>query len=631
MITKNTNRMTDGAAVNVLDFGAVGDGVADDTVAIQAAVDYTAGLGGGTVSIPSGSFYITSQVNITDSNVNIVGAGRGVTKILSNALSCFWVEGTIGSELTATADYTVGDDAFTLASSHGYAVDDVIRVIGQRNSLSSDADDDWRLGYGTTGSATGYYGEFLQVKTQDGTTGFTTYSGLNFPDYRNDATQETDPNARAATTFQKVDMVNNVTISDLTIEAQKDSNGAIRFKYGYNCLVSRVEFKQFSFTGAGVYFQNSFDCIAENSSVTYGPDIDLINNKANYNAFKFAGSQTCKVTTSTIRNCSQGVDFTYFNLNPITLFCGMYDCSVTGAEITGATSHGGSYAITFSGNQFLSVTQGISCRSRSSIIVNNTASYKGGIGASVSTNPLDYAFGIYEGWARDCVMSGNVVKGGFFAGFSVVDGGSSSEESFGYTGLTCTGNTTSNCKYGFYRNSGAYNEKTEHSGTVISDNVFRNCYTRFIYLEGISAGTIIRSNVMDTLQTGADGILIGANTHPHTVVENNWIKDCGAGVDAIDVDGETLTYPYATNFTCLVRGNVFVGTNGTLVNSSSTYLNQDLYSTDAVNKVGSLPIVDGVTAPSATSGTAFMFIDVADGDLKIAFGDGVVKTITTDV
>lgn len=41
-------------------------------------------------------------------------------------------------------------------------------------------------------------------------------------------------------------------------------------------------------------------------------------------------------------------------------------------------------------------------------------------------------------------------------------------------------------------------------------------------------------------------------------------------------------------------------------------------------------IVDGITAPTATVGQAKLYVDSADGDLKIIFGDGTVKTIVTD-
>lgn len=41
-------------------------------------------------------------------------------------------------------------------------------------------------------------------------------------------------------------------------------------------------------------------------------------------------------------------------------------------------------------------------------------------------------------------------------------------------------------------------------------------------------------------------------------------------------------------------------------------------------------ITDGVTAPSAVSGVAQIYVDSSGGDLKIAFGDGTVKTIVTD-
>lgn len=46
--------------VSVKDFGAIGDGVADDTAAIQAAVDHVNSLGGGVVLFPSGTYGVSA-------------------------------------------------------------------------------------------------------------------------------------------------------------------------------------------------------------------------------------------------------------------------------------------------------------------------------------------------------------------------------------------------------------------------------------------------------------------------------------------------------------------------------------------------------------------------------------------
>lgn len=67
------NRFAD--VVNVRDFGAVGDGGADDTAAIQAAINFAASRNGGYVNIPSGVYKISSTLSITTSNIKIIGNG----------------------------------------------------------------------------------------------------------------------------------------------------------------------------------------------------------------------------------------------------------------------------------------------------------------------------------------------------------------------------------------------------------------------------------------------------------------------------------------------------------------------------------------------------------------------------
>lgn len=46
--------------------------------------------------------------------------------------------------------------------------------------------------------------------------------------------------------------------------------------------------------------------------------------------------------------------------------------------------------------------------------------------------------------------------------------------------------------------------------------------------------------------------------------------------------------------------------------------------------IGGIALKDGVTAPSTAAGYAQLYVDTADGDLKVKFGDGITKTIATD-
>src|SRR2546426_5017891 len=60
---------------NVRVFGAMGNGTADDTAAIQKAIDAARDAGGGLVFIPAGTYRVTSTV-VLRSPVSGIGGGR---------------------------------------------------------------------------------------------------------------------------------------------------------------------------------------------------------------------------------------------------------------------------------------------------------------------------------------------------------------------------------------------------------------------------------------------------------------------------------------------------------------------------------------------------------------------------
>jgi len=71
--------------VSVKDFGAVGDGVTDDTAAIQAAIDSRAVINaGGAVYFPNGNYVVSSTINLTATGTLLIGETKSMARLYPN-------------------------------------------------------------------------------------------------------------------------------------------------------------------------------------------------------------------------------------------------------------------------------------------------------------------------------------------------------------------------------------------------------------------------------------------------------------------------------------------------------------------------------------------------------------------
>jgi hypothetical protein len=115
-LTKATYSMIDGAVINVLDYGATGDGTtAGQTAFIQAAIDAAYAANGGIVFIPKGTYLMGTSTLIIKPKIILQGEGYDSTELLwsgSHTGDGVRFEGNIDHNPSSIRAYTDVRDLF---------------------------------------------------------------------------------------------------------------------------------------------------------------------------------------------------------------------------------------------------------------------------------------------------------------------------------------------------------------------------------------------------------------------------------------------------------------------------------------------------------------------------------------
>lgn len=105
---------------NVKDYGAVGDGVTDDTTAIQVTINAANAAGGGVVELPISTYATTAPINIL-SNVTLRGSGSGKSILYGADLDYIMLQ-TVKSGTTKNIYSNICIKDLTIKSQRGYCM-----------------------------------------------------------------------------------------------------------------------------------------------------------------------------------------------------------------------------------------------------------------------------------------------------------------------------------------------------------------------------------------------------------------------------------------------------------------------------------------------------------------------------
>jgi hypothetical protein len=498
------NRFAD--VVNVKDFGAVGDGVTDDTAAIQAALNTSSGK---TLIFQSGVYRVTGPLNGL-SNTHILGYGAtlDISTVPDSAMTtercvldfC----GSYGSTIPLTADALTTNNIVNVANSSLFQEGDLVQV--WMNSPGRFLDPGVAVKSGQLNIVTGVYTNKLVLDT------------LIFDELT----------VANGASIRKITPVENVYVEGLKFKgrgrrtAEYNDDRAVSIRYGknaniINCVFDdvdlfavRIESCYFgSITGceaktqklgeinkisyAFIYSSSQYITVSENKAINYRHSI--VSSHLSTTAFEPLGGLTYRGVSRfiTVRN------------NHITGNYGEFSTDGWVRAHAGIATHTDVQFLTISNNNVTGCRYGLNLRS---------------LNCSASGNILSgNLFGVYLSEEYDCVkIDSNIISECLNAISTATD-----SKEFPVTQLSITNNNISNCETGVFVQSDTGSTNT---GLLISGNSFTDIVSIYAnHPACISVNSPYKGMVLGNHMNNCDIHGIVLNQIQNIYISNNLIID----------------------------------------------------------------------------------------------------------
>lgn len=528
-LTKVRNQMISGAAANVLDFGAVGDGVTDDYAAIQAAFDAAQTIGG-TIVFPEGVYRCDSSL-IGYSDMQLIGESATIdfsqiTGYFNSQLEpMIRFVGTAAAKIAVSTTTAIGDTSIHVANTSTLSVGDLIEIneLGVQGGWQSDP-------------PVAHIGELHKIKSVTDAT----HIVLATPIF------ESEPYTTGAS-IQKITPVANIRISGLTVLGNGRSQSVVS-DYGIgifygenveidNCTFNLVDKRTIDFISC--YNFSCRDC-------TLLTDQKGASNEVNYGIVYSSASIYGDIHSNTISNYRHAVVSSHISsgYNPdylgINRFISVHDNTCINTWHAGISTHNDVEYLTVENNKLVGCDRGVEIREISAvvdgnIIVGGNQGITLGIGAENTVITNNKAFNITGNFVtvtsslsasttatlNAIKISDNSLVGG--AGGITLD----AEDTVGITHLNLQiSNNTFTSITGGGGQSAVIRVLGDFSGAITSNTISGVTDSTGIRLEGGVFNLAVENNRIEDITGGShNGIRLESDIGSGVVVRSNFISN----------------------------------------------------------------------------------------------------------